>query len=335
MLDRDILSVVTEQTVAPNNIFDVTIVFVNYNTGHLFDRLFSTLAAARGNLKIQTVVVDNSSQDNLALILRCKYPSVELIENTVNLGFGRANNQAVSRMRGRYLLLLNTDAFVSPDTLVKTLSFMEQNPRCGILGVKLVGEDGSLQPSCRYFPTPWNVFLAANGLGRFFPGTRLVDDMSWDHSENRECDWVPGCFYLVRRQVIDEIGLFDPRFFLYYEEVDHCRRAQQAGWKVTYYADTEVVHIGGESAKTVSKLTSAGRQVARLQIESELLYFRKHYGLPGLIASISLTACGALLAVLKDAFRPAKPEHRSGAREKLAIVLSLLKATRWASQSTR
>ena len=325
----------TEQTAAPDDIFDITIVLVNYNTGHLFDRLFSTLAAAQGNLKIQTMLVDNASRDNSAQILSNKYPSVELIENSNNVGFGRANNQAISRMRGRYLLLLNTDAFVSPDTLVKTLNFMKQSPRCGILGVKLVGEDGSLQPSCRYFPTPWNVFLAANGLGRFFPHTRLVDDMSSDHGSIRECDWVPGCYYLVRREVIDQIGLFDPKLFLYYEEVDHCCRARQAGWKVTYYADTEVVHIGGESAKTDAALTSAGRQIAALQIESELLYFRKHYGLPGLMASIVLTACSALLAVLKDAFWPGKPGHRSGAREKLAIVLSLLRATRWASQSTR
>ena len=325
----------TEQTRAPNDIPDITIVLVNYNTGHLLDRLFSTLAAARGNLKIQTIVVDNASRDHSVEILRSKYPAVELIENTINVGFGRANNQAVPRMRGRYLLLLNTDAFVSPDTLGKTVSFMDLNSRCGILGVKLVGEDGSLQPSCRFFPTPWNVFLAANGLGRYFPHTRLVDDMSWDHDRHRQCDWVPGCYYLVRREVIDQIGLFDPKFFLYYEEVDHCRRAHQAGWNVTYYANTEVEHIGGESAKIDAVITSAGRQIATLQVESELLYFRKHYGLPGLTASIVLTAFGALLASLKDAMRSAKPGQRSGAREKLAIVLSLLMPTRWASQSTR
>ena len=202
------------------------------------------------------------------------------------------------------MLLLDTDAFVSSDTLSKTLSFMEQNPRCGILGVKLVGEDGSLQPCCRFFPTPWNVFLVATGLNRFFPGARLVDDMNSDHSRIRQCDWVPGCYYLVRKQVIDQIGLFDPRFFLYYEEVDHCRRAHQAGWKVNYYANTQVVHIGGESAKTDAALTSAGRQIERLQIESELLYFRKHYGLPGLMASVFLTICGWLLATLKDIVHP-------------------------------
>jgi N-acetylglucosaminyl-diphospho-decaprenol L-rhamnosyltransferase len=324
---------VTKQTLEQNDVPDITVVVVSYNTAHLLDRLFSALAAAQGSLRIQTIVVDNASRDNSVELLRNKYPTVELIENSTNPGFGRANNQAVPRIRGRYVLLLNTDAFVAPDTLVKTLNFMESNPQCGILGVKLVGEDGSLQPSCRYFPTPWNVFLISTGLNRFFPNTRLVDDMEWDHGRIRECDWVPGCYYLTRKQLIDQIGLFDPRFFLYYEEVDHCRRAQQAGWKAYFYSNTEVVHLGGESAKTVTALTDAGRQIARLQIESELLYFRKHYGLRGLMASIALTACGALLAFLKDAVRP--PKQRNEPREKLAVVLSLLGPTRWATRPTR
>ena len=108
-------------------------------------------------------------------ILRAKYPNVELIANRTNAGFGRANNQALALVRGRYVLLLNTDAFVSPDTLTKTIGFMDQNPRCGILGVKLVGEKGELQPCCRYFPTPWNVFLTKTGLDRVIKGSRLVD----------------------------------------------------------------------------------------------------------------------------------------------------------------
>ena len=248
----------TEQTLEQNDVPDITVVVVSYNTGHLLDRLFSALAAAQGSLRIQTIVVDNASRDNSVELLRNKYPTVELIENPTNPGFGRANNQALPRIRGQYVLLLNTDAFVSPDTLVKTLSFMEANPQCGILGVKLVGEDGTLQPSCRYFPTPWNVFLVSTGLNRFFPNTRLVDDMKWDHNSIRECDWVPGCYYLTRKQLVDQIGLFDPRFFLYYEEVDHCRRAHQAGWKVYFYPKTQVVHIGGESAKADANSPTRG-----------------------------------------------------------------------------
>jgi GT2 family glycosyltransferase len=329
------LSVVTEQDPSRNDVVDITIALVNYNTAFLLDRLFSTLALAQGNLKLQIIVVDNVSRDNSLEILRGKYPLAEVIQNTTNVGFGRANNQTITRMRGRYLLLLNTDAFVSPDTLVKTFDFMERNPRCGILGVKLVGEDRALQPSCRYFPTPWNVFVAANGLDRYFPWTRPVDNMSWNHQSNRQCDWVPGCYYLVRKAVIEQVGLFDPRFFLYYEEVDHCRRAREAGWNVTYYADTEVVHIGGESAKSDTALTAAGRQIARIQAESELLYFRKTYGLAGVAASISLTACGATLDLIKDAVGQARPGGRNAQREKLADLRSLLTPTHWGSKSTR
>src|SRR6185295_2450780 len=143
-------------------------------------------------------------------------------------------NQVLDRVRGRYVLLLNTDAYVEPDALSKTIAYMDAHPRCGVLGVRLVGSDGGLQPSCRYFVTPWKLFLMRAGLSRFFPRTRLVDDMSWDHASVRACDWVPGCFYLVRKQVIDAVGLFDPRFFLYYEEVDHCRAVKAAGWEVVY-----------------------------------------------------------------------------------------------------
>ena len=328
------MSAVNGQNPATSNVVDITIALVNYNTGHLLDRLFSAIAAAQGDLKLQMIVIDNASRDDSIELLRGKYPDVELIENIINVGFGRANNQALARMRGRYLLLLNTDAFVAPDTLIKTIRFMEQNPRSGILGVKLVGEDGSLQPSCRFFPTPWNVFLVANGLTKLFPKTRLVDDMAWDHRRTRGCDWVPGCYYLVRKELIDQVGLFDPRFFLYYEEVDHCRRSHKAGWDVTYYGDTQVVHVGGESARTDAAITRAGRQIARLQVESELLYFRKHYGLLGLLASILLTACGALLETIKDTFEPARP-GRGAEREKLKMIVSLLLPTRWATQSTR
>ena len=257
------------------------------------------------------MVVDNASSDGSVALLRTDYPDAELIENPTNVGFGRANNQAVARIRGRYVLLLNTDAFISPDTLVKTVGFMNENPWVGVLGVKLIAEDGSLQPCCRYFPTPWNVFLHTTGLGRFFPGTQLVDDMSWDHGSVRICDWVPGCYYLTRREVVERVGLFDPRYFLYCEEVDLCRRVAQAGWRVVYYPDTEVIHIGGESAKSEGHLAEGTRQISALQIESELLYFRKHHGLIGLLYSVFLT-------MLTDSYVALKP-RRGASRAAVAM----------------
>jgi hypothetical protein len=281
------------------------------------------------------IVVDNASRDSSVETLRTRYPSVELITNPTNVGFARANNQALPSMRGRYMLLLNTDAFVSTDTLAKTVDFMETHPRCGVLGVKLVGCDGTLQPSCRYFPTPWNVFLASTGLNRFFPGTRLVDDMSWDHTTVRECDWVPGCYYLVRREVIERVGFFDPRYFLYYEEVDHRRAVRRAGWNVVYYPFTQVVHIGGESAASEGPLTPSGRQISMFQMESELLYFRKQYGISGVFAAVFLATVGDVMKACNGLVRGWDTAQAAQVLRHAIAVLKVLVDTGLASRPTR
>ena len=314
---------------------DVSVVIVNCNTENLFVEFFSALEASRGTLTLQIIVVDNASRDSSVDTLRKEYPNIQLIENHANVGFGRANNQALPWIQGRYTLLLNPDAFVAPETLQKTVEFMDTHPGCGVLGVKLVGRDGTLQPSCRYFPTPWNIFLARTGLARFSPGTQLVDEMSRDHASVRQCDWVPGCYYLVRREVIEHVGLFDPRYFLYYEEVDHCFRVRQAGWSVTYYPLTQVTHIGGESAATEGPPTHGGQQISTLQIESQLLYFRKHYGATGVLADVFLstladimTACNGLVRRL-DTARAAEALHHT------RIMLKLLVNTGFASRATR
>jgi GT2 family glycosyltransferase len=187
---------------------------------------------------------------------------------------------------------------------------MDANPQCGILGVRLVGRDGELQPSCRYFPTPWNIFLKRTGLNRFFPRTVLVDDMTWDHATVRDCDWVPGCYYLIRKEVIDQVGLFDPRYFLYYEEVDHCFSTKRAGWKVTYFPHTSVVHIGGESAKLEGEITSSGRQIDMLNIESEFLYFRKNFGLGAAVLNVLLVTLADSIQILKDIVKLRRPRWR-------------------------
>jgi N-acetylglucosaminyl-diphospho-decaprenol L-rhamnosyltransferase len=314
---------------------DVSIVVVNYNTGYLLDRMFAALHAATASVNMEVIVVDNASTDNSLEILRNRYPFVELIENTTNVGFGRANNQAMPKVRGRYVLLLNTDAFVRSDTLEKSVAFMDSNANCGVLGVKLIGGDGTLQPSCRYFPTPWNVFLQRSGLSRFFPNHRLVDDMTWDHASTRQCDWVPGCYYLVRSEVIRQVGLFDPRFFLYYEEVDHCRAVRAAGWQVIYYPFTEVEHIGGESAKTDSAITSIGRQISTLQIESELLYFRKYYGVTGLTIGVLLSLLADISSVLKSLLRRFDMRGATAAFHHMSAVLKVLGATGLAAHPTR
>ena len=311
---------------------DLSIIVVNYNTAHLLDEMFTAVAAAIGGLSVQKIVVDNASRDGSAALLSERYPDVELIANSENVGFGRANNQALALARGRYLLLLNTDAFVAAGGIERTVRFLDANPEVSVLGVRLVGRDGTLQPSCRYFPTPWNEFLVRTGLERVFRGAKLVDDMRWDHTSVRECDWVPGCYCLLRKSDVDRIGLFDPRYFLYYEEVDHCRAEKAHGGKVVYFPDTTVVHIGGESAKSDAELTSGSRQISALQIESALLYYRKHHGRGGLALGVFLAAAGDALLLVKSLLRG---RGTGGGFRRFATTWSLLRRTAWAKRPTR
>lgn len=311
------------------------VLIVNYNTAHLFRQMFDATAVASSGLDVRYWVVDNASTDDSVAVLRRDFPFAHSVVNDRNVGFGRANNQLLPLILGDFVLLLNTDAFVSPDTFHKTLTYMQAHADVGVLGVRLVGRDGVLQPSCRFFPTPMNCFLARTGLARFVPWVRMVDDMAWPHDTVRECDWVPGCYYLVRKSVLDQVGLFDPRYFLYSEEVDHCKRVKGAGWKVVYFPDTTVVHIGGESAKSVGALTDSGRQISALQVESELLYFRKHHGLFGLVLHLALVHVGDTILAMKDIL---KGRGLSIAKRRFAHsqqVRQLAVATQWCTAPTR
>lgn len=312
----------------------VSVILVSYNTAKLSVESLDSLFSSSGNIELEVFVVDNASKDDSVQLIKQAYPKITLIENKTNVGFGRANNQVLNMFKGEYLLLLNTDAFVQADTLSKTLEYMQAHPKYGVLGVKLLGRDGELQPSCRYFPTPFNLFAARLGLNRLLPSIRLVDDVDWDSTTTQACDWVPGCYYLVRKQVIDEVGLFDPLYFLYCEEVDHCYATKKAGWEIVYFADTSVVHIGGESAKSDNTIEQKSRQVDQLRIESELLYFRKNHGLLGVLGHIFLTHLADLYDFLKYTVR--LQFSRFAVVFKNAILIwQVFFNTRFAKQSTR
>jgi N-acetylglucosaminyl-diphospho-decaprenol L-rhamnosyltransferase len=308
---------------------------VSFNTRTLLTPCLDALAAASKSFQPSPIfIVDNASKDGSAEFIEQHYPDVKLLKMGTNVGFGRANNAVLPEIQSKYLLLLNTDAFIPPDALDKTIAYMESHPRCGILGVRLIGREGDLQPSCRFFPSPFNTFLLRTGLARFFPGTRMVDDMSWSHDSVRECDWVPGCFYLLRHEMLDEIGLFDPRFFLYFEEVDHCFSAKLANWQVVYYPDVSVVHIGGESAKSIGAISAKGRQIEVLLIESALLYFRKRFGFFGLLQYVILEQIADGLLAFKSLFK-----RKSGATSyhlgRMRHILLSLVQTRLGTKATR
>jgi len=313
----------------------LTIVLVNYNTAHLLHEVMDSLRNASSGIALKIIIIDNASKDDSVIVIQRDFPECTLIANTENVGFGRANNQAIPLIESEYVLFLNTDAFVATDTLEKSMAFMDAHRKCGVLGVRLVGRDGEQQLCARSFPTPWKWFLLRTGIHKYFGKGNMFDHLYLDHQTARKCDWVVGCFYMVRKEVIDTIGLFDPRFFLYFEEVDHCRSVSKAGWDVYFLPDTSVVHIGGESAKSTGSLTKKGNQIESLQIESELLYFRKHLGVFGIVSTVALNTAADTFNLMKHVIARSSRSEFLGTLSHLKLVWSLFWDTGFGTKATR
>lgn len=254
---------------------DLSVVIVNWNTREFLSRCLRSVYDTTLDLDFEVIVVDNGSTDGSQEMVRRDFPGVSLIVNTENKGFAKANNQAIGRSRGRYVLLLNSDAFVRENAIEHTVAFMDGHPEAGMAGCKLLFEDGRLQPSCYAFPTLFTEFFIAVGLDRLFPRSRLFGKYGmtyWDFDDIREVDVILGAFMLVRATAMDEVGLMDERYFMYSEEVDWCYRFREKGWRIYFYPHVEAVHLGGGSTRQVR----AGMLI-RLY-GSRIEFFRKHHG---------------------------------------------------------
>lgn len=232
---------------------DVSVIIVNYNVRGFLSNALTSLQKALDGFSSEIFVVDNASDDGSVELLRRDFPGVHLIANTANVGFARANNQALARSGGRYLLLINPDTLVQEDTVAALVRYFERDPKAGMVGCKILNPDGSLQLPCRRsFPTPWTAFTKTFGLSSLFPNSRLFARYNLtylDPDGTYEVDAVSGSFMMVRREVYDAIGGLDEEFFMYGEDLDWCYRVQKAGWKVMYVPATSIIHYKGESTK--------------------------------------------------------------------------------------
>ena len=230
---------------------------------------------------IETIVVDNASADDSVEMVRQAFPQVTLIANADNRGFTGGNNQGIAASRGRYVLLLNPDTEVLDDTLARMVAYMDAHPDAGALGPMLLNPDGSVQSSRRRLPTPATAFLESTTLQNWFPHHRLLRDyyvLDKPDDAIAEVDWVQGACLLARREALDQAGLLDDGYFMYSEELDWCRRAKAAGWKVTYYPEARVIHHGGQSSEQVKAF-----QIIQFN-RSKIRYFRKYHG--ALVAAV-------------------------------------------------
>lgn len=231
---------------------DVSIIIVNWNTKSLLQNCIASVYKQQDNVKCEIIVVDNASTDGSIEMIETNFPQIALIKNSKNRGFASANNQGIAVAKGRYVLLLNSDTIILNNAISKTVSFADNNPFAAVVACKVLNPDMSLQPTCFMFPSILNMVLSSSYLYKIFPRSKFFgrEQMTWwDRNTVKEVDVVTGCFMLVRRKAIEQIGLMDERFFMYGEETDWCYRFKQAGWKIIFAPVSEIIHIGNQSAK--------------------------------------------------------------------------------------
>jgi GT2 family glycosyltransferase len=232
---------------------ELSVIIVNYNVQHFLEQCLHSVLKASKNVSTEIFVVDNNSVDGSVQLIPEKFPEINFIANNENVGFSKANNQAIKKAKGKYILLLNPDTVVEEDTFEKAIAFMESHPEAGGLGVKMIDGKGNFLPeSKRGLPTPWVAFYKMFGLSGLFPKSKKFGKYHLsclDENKIHEVDVLAGAFMLLRKSVLDEIGLLDETFFMYGEDIDLSYRITLAGFKNYYFPETTIIHYKGESTK--------------------------------------------------------------------------------------
>ncbi len=235
---------------------DLSIIIVSYNVKEFLQNLLSSIDKATGNINVETIIVDNASEDETVESISERFPNITIVANKKNIGFGKANNQAMKIAKGKYFLLINPDTIVREDTLVKMIRFLEKTPDAGMAGCKVLNPDGTLQLPCRRsFPGPWVSFTKISGLSQLFPKSKVFAKYNLtylDENKTYPVDAISGSFMFFRREVYEKTSGFDEEFFMYGEDLDFCFRVKEAGYKIYYYPETEIIHYKGESTKRSS-----------------------------------------------------------------------------------
>lgn len=263
-----------KRTRTGNNVA-LSIIIVSWNTTGLLANCLQSISdnlPTIAGLETETFVVDNASTDGSPEMIRIRFPWVQLLENRQNAGFARANNQAYRQSSGRYVLLLNPDTELWPGALAALMAFMDNHPKAGAAGARLLNSDGSLQLSCYRTPTPGRELWSLFHLDKIFPGYVNYNMAEWDTNSPRQVEVLKGACFLLRREAIDREQLFDEAYFMYSEEVDLCHRIRNAGWPLYWVPESEVVHHEGQSTRQ-----AAGSMFLHLY-RAKLFYFRKNGG---------------------------------------------------------
>jgi GT2 family glycosyltransferase len=280
----------------------LSIVIVNYNVKYYLEQCLDAVFKALKGLETEVFVVDNSSSDDSLEYLPPKFPAVKFIRNKVNVGFSRANNQAIEQSSGEYVLLLNPDTVVGEDILTNICRYMDQNRQVGALGVKMLDGYGRFLPeSKRGFPSPWNSFTKMTGLSRLFPYSPTFGGYHLrylDENKIHEVEVLSGAFLLLRRKAIEKTGSLDNSFFMYGEDVDLSYRIHKSGYSNIYFPEP-ILHYKGESSKK-------NIRYVKMFYEAMLIFFNKHYPNSNFmfkfLIRFAIVTCG-FLSILKKKWK--------------------------------
>lgn len=289
---------------------DLSVIVLSWNTRALLVNCLESLMSQTGRLAFEVIVADNASEDGSREMVAALFPRVTLVVNSTNVGFGSGNNAALPHASGRFVMFLNSDTVVTDGALDALVTFADSSPDIGIVGAKLLNGDGTLQYSCRRYPNLGAGFFRSTPLGKLFPRNQFAADYmmtDWDHATPRDVDWVSGAALMIRRALIDQIGCFDEAFYMYCEDVDLCRRANQAlipspkaggaqtsnrNWQVVYFPDAVIYHLIGKSSdQAPTRMTFEFHK-------SQYLFYKKHYRATTPFLLRLLIPCGIVLRAL-------------------------------------
>jgi len=294
----------------------LSVVIVNYNVKYFLEQCLDSVSLAIKGMEAEIFVVDNRSSDGSAEYLKPRFPNVIFIENQENVGFARANNQALAQAQGEYVLLLNPDTVVGENSLSSVCRFMDEHPKAGALGVKMLDGYGRFLPeSKRGFPSPWNSFCKMTGLSALFPRSKRFGGYHLkylDKNAVHAVDILAGAFMMVRREAIEKSGFPDEKFFMYGEDIDWSFRIARSGYTNYYFPEQPIIHYKGESTKKDIRYV-------KHFYEAMLIFFDKHYPhsnhLFKIIIRMAIISCGVVSA-LQKVIKPVKTFFSTNQSEK-------------------
>ncbi len=278
---------------------DLSICIVNWNVKDLLKACLGSIYMNTKDISFEVIVVDNRSSDESVRMVKKDFPQVVLIENKTNAGFTIANNQAINVAQGRYIMLLNPDTEILDNALNTMLRFMESRRDCGALGCKLLNTDGILQRSCRTFPNLELMLYSALFLDSLFPKSRLFGKYFmtwWDFNETREVDQPMGSALMIKKEVLDAVGLFDQNIFIWFDEVDLLYRIKKAGWKIFFTPEARIKHHLSQSFKQWKSIPQILKGMVTWR-KSRNYFFKKHKGVLSVFALWGLDILQVVLAL--------------------------------------